>query len=63
MKCPIFEVAWLIKDTEAAYRQRDCLLEECAWWLEDVNLCALKELALEARYAQFRLQDMVKERR
>lgn len=34
-----------------------CLKEDCAWWLEDVQMCSIKELALEVRYCQYRLQE------
>ena len=36
----------------------DCLDAECAWWLDDIKMCAVRDLALELRYTQQRLQDM-----
>lgn len=58
MKCPLFTAAEISHEPEFKPAANDCLKEECAWWLVDVNLCAMKELALEIRYAQFRLQEL-----
>jgi len=44
MKCPLFP--------------QECLKEECAWWLEDIQMCAIRDLALEFRYTQLRLADI-----
>lgn len=60
MKCPISP--WGLRSSTPPVREsfKDCLKEECAWWEQDLNLCAIKELALELRYTQLRLADMEK---
>lgn len=59
MKCPrtfvlveVFEGCWELKSS-------DCIKEECAWWLEDIQMCSIRDEALETRYIQLRLQDKV----
>ena len=59
MKCPLLCLAKPLEITHKEPTEADCLKEECAWWLEDISMCALKDLALETRYIQFRLQDML----
>lgn len=59
MKCPrAFAWQWELGHTpQFAYGA--CLKEECAWWLEDIKMCSIRDLALELRYTQLRLQDIV----
>ena len=35
-----------------------CTQTQCAWWLEDVSMCAVKDIALELQHLQHRLADM-----
>jgi len=35
------------------------LKSDCAWWLDDVSLCAIKAIALELRSTQLRLADIM----
>ena len=37
----------------------ECLKEECAWWLPDVSMCAMKDIALELLHTQLRLADII----
>lgn len=60
MKCPVTVIAFAKGETVVRSGLMDCLKEECAWWLADINMCSVRDLALELRYAQMRLQDMVK---
>ena len=61
MKCPLIAVAIVRELGEPLGDEADCLKEECAWWLDNIQMCALKDLALETRHIQFRLQDMIEE--
>ena len=58
MKCPLLFIAYTNMEDEYFDLHSVCLKEECAWWEQDLNLCAIKELALELRYTQLRLADM-----
>ena len=58
MKCPLFHRPKLDEPGLITYETSDCLKEDCAWWIADINMCAIRDLALELRYTQFRLQDM-----
>jgi len=58
MKCPLLYGFWIARQREELPELSDCLKEECAWWLEDVNMCSIRELALELRYTQMRLQEI-----
>lgn len=59
MKCPLFTIGRTDVQLGVESDYGECLKEECAWWEQDLNLCAIKELALELRYTQLRLADMV----
>ena len=58
MKCPL----WMMGSTSAKLPDRedlgDCLKEECAWWIADIQMCSVRDIALELQHAQHRLQDM-----
>lgn len=58
MKCPLFMSARYkigFKDREVI---EDCLKEECAWWISDIQMCSVRDIALELQTTQHRLQDM-----
>ncbi|MBA7559822.1 hypothetical protein ES708_01438 [subsurface metagenome] len=50
MKCPLFCIGdrrvQLGEETEYG----DCLKEECAWWVETQDRCAVKDIALSLDY-------------
>ena len=55
MKCPILikvEKRWFRRPI---YSPMDCLQEECAWWVNPSDGCALKALLVELREIQGRL--------
>jgi len=58
MKCPLLRTPLDIDGKIFPLVPADCLKGECAWWLQDVSLCAMKDIALELRYTQQRLADM-----
>lgn len=58
MKCPLSTSIDYEEEGNPKFHTDDCLREECAWWLEDISMCSIRELALETRYTQFRLQDI-----
>lgn len=62
MKCPLLTMYAITYDTPEKFKDRDCLKEECAWWEQDLSLCAIKEIALELRYTQLRLADIIEKR-
>ena len=35
-----------------------CIEKQCAWWLEDLTMCAVKDIALELQHLQHRLGDI-----
>lgn len=58
MKCPIPVFYRSQPSGLAEYEIRDCIKGECAWWLDDIQMCAIRDLALEARYTQLRVQEI-----
>lgn len=58
MKCPLRSTSVVKIDERLSPVMGDCLQEECAWWEDDLRICAIKEIALELRYAQQRLGDI-----
>lgn len=58
MKCPILPAESWSAENPSSMAPADCLREECAWWEQVLKLCAIKELALELRYAQQRIADI-----
>ena len=59
MKCPLFTAAEMSHEPEFKPAQNDCLKEECAWWRDDIQMCAMKDISLEVGYLQHRFADMV----
>lgn len=59
MKCPLSNFGLHPSTVGEILSPADCLKEDCAWWLEDIGMCAIRDLALELRYTQYRLQDML----
>ena len=59
MKCPLLHHKENNPDIFPSECFEDCLKEECAWWLDDISMCSIRDLALELRHAQHRLQDLV----
>ena len=60
MKCPLIVAGYKERMLSSKDTASDCLKADCAWWLEDISMCALRDLALELRYTQQRLQDIAK---
>jgi len=58
VKCPLFAIASKEQERRGFLTHIDCIKEECAWWLEDIGMCAIRDLALELRYTQFRILDI-----
>ena len=59
MKCPLRLIASCSLPESEGSLDPECQEEYCAWWLDDIRICAIKDLALELRHTQFRLQDIV----
>jgi len=59
MKCPVLAPTPEETSLGKLWDAVDCLKEECAWWLPDINMCAVKDFARELQHIQFRLQDIV----
>lgn len=47
MKCPLTIIAFAKGETVVRSGLMDCLKADCAWWLEDISMCAIRDLALE----------------
>ena len=58
MKCPLLQPRKRIDQGGTTHETGDCLKADCAWWLDDVSLCAIKDIALEHRYTEQRLADV-----
>jgi len=58
MKCPLLLAGYNAQPSIDLTAPIDCLKEECAWWLQDVNLCAIKDIALELRILQLRVANI-----
>ena len=59
MKCPLMFMTWQATETKTKFEPMDCIKEECAWWRDDIQMCAVKDLSLELAHTQHRLADMV----
>lgn len=58
MKCPLLAHKTYIEDDWPMQVYEECLKEECAWWRDDIQMCAIKDLSLELGYTQHRLADI-----
>jgi len=58
MKCPLFAIASKEQERRGFLTHIDCIKEECAWWRDDIQMCAIKDLSLELGYTQMRLADI-----
>ena len=59
MKCPLRDFVWGESPAGKEAIGTDCLQAECAWWLDDIQMCSIRDLALETGYLQQRLADLV----
>lgn len=59
MKCPLSNYVMERESGEDEVLLSDCLKEECGWWLDDISMCAIRDLALELRYIQLRLAELI----
>ncbi len=59
MICPLLELGAFYDKDAPREDATECLGKNCAWWLPDIQMCAIKDLALESRYIQQRLADLV----
>jgi len=48
MKCPLLHHKEHNPDVFPGETFEDCLQEECAWWLDEMDRCAMLELAASA---------------
>jgi hypothetical protein len=58
MKCPLLLMAGIAHEGETGWPIQECLEGECAWWLDDIRMCAIRDIALETRWLQNHLQDL-----
>lgn len=47
MKCPLPVIEVIPDSFPPEYGWRDCLEDECAWWLHMSKICAIAEIAVE----------------
>ncbi len=50
MKCPLPIFYRSSPSGLAESELRDCIKEECAWWVETQDRCAIKDIALSLGY-------------
>ena len=60
MKCPLLTDKNYGAQLERTMQSGDCIKEECAWYLMDIGMCAMRDLALELRYTQLRVADIAR---
>lgn len=58
MLCPLLAITDHRVGREGWPQGCDCIQAECAWWLEDLNICAIRDLAWETMHTQLRLSDL-----
>jgi hypothetical protein len=58
MKCPLLIQGYMAGQPDNEIKDAECRQEECAWWLGDIQMCAMRDLALETRYVQHRLAEL-----
>jgi len=46
MKCPLLAVMYRAEIPKLTLSLIECLKEECAWWLDEMDRCALPEIAV-----------------
>lgn len=46
MKCPLKRSEIFIASDHSVYNPADCLKDECAWWQDAVDQCAILSLAV-----------------
>lgn len=59
MKCPLFVMGIVGRKGHTEGPETMCLKEECAWWRDDIQMCAIKDLSLELGYTQHILADIL----
>lgn len=59
MKCPLLIAAAITHDEKIEDSAVECGKKECAWWRDDIQMCAIKDLSLELGYTQHRLATIV----
>ena len=47
MKCPILEIGWMQTRVGQKGVSSDCLKEECAWWGNNSQQCAINKIGAE----------------
>ena len=58
MKCPLREVGVHDEEGKFYYESADCLKEECAWWIEGDQCCAVTNLARDGYLLLLELKDI-----
>lgn len=58
MKCPLLIMNAPAANWGEGTEFADCLQEECAWWIQEVQLCPIKYAALELQHIHHRLSDL-----
>lgn len=42
MKCPVRRWVFDVEAQQLIPEQLDCLKEECAWWVSEIEMCCIK---------------------
>lgn len=59
MKCPLQNRLVSFTPEKYGYEMGECLQEECAWWLEENDCCAILTLAQGSTYIHRAVLDLV----
>lgn len=61
MKCPIRYEAEFDLEGDTVKVQANCLTSDCAWWIQDINMCSVRDIAIELGTLQHRVAELPKE--
>ena len=50
MKCPLLYIEYVKEGGEMGITPTECLKEDCAWWVENVDRCAIRGISLELSF-------------
>lgn len=61
MKCPLLTLGALNLYGNTDGKTPNCLKEECAWWVDELNQCSMPIMAIQIGYVRLELAAIAKE--
>ena len=58
MKCPLLQSGWIANPQTVKTEITDCFEEECAWWNNTNNMCAILQLSKSVYFAGLELPEI-----